>query len=1580
MTSAFELSALNGYNGFRIDGPAANDGLNGAGSAGDINGDGFADLVLGTWSINSTKGAAYVFYGSQYGFSSAEQLSSLDGSDGVTLSTGFAHGEFGFSVSALGDVNGDGFDDFVLGSPGVSGSHPYIGTAYVVFGSSTGISTNPANWISISGFHGSSSVGELVSAAGDINGDGFNDIFVDSSYYGAFVVLGSASPTSLNTFTGLNDTNSVMFSRAASAIASAGDMNGDGFGDLLIGNQSADYNGQDSGAVWIFAGSLNLTDIGNGTLIKGVVGQPIGYAVAGADVNGDGFSDAILGVPGSDANGTDSGTTYVIFGKAAAFGSTFDLATLDGTNGFRIDGEAAGDRSGGTVASAGDFNGDGITDLLIGAGGVAANGPYAGAAYVIFGSSSGFATTLQLSALDGHNGFRINGANAQDGLHGVSAAGDVNGDGYDDLIVTAAQSDPNGANSGSSYVIFGHPDAPVVLNGTNGNDTLTGFGTDDTLNGFGGNDLLIGRGGNDTLNGGGGNDTASFLDHILPVTASLAAGTAVTSTGTTTLSSIENLTGGSGDDFLTGDGHTNVLMGGDGKDKLNGGNGDDTLFGGAGNDNLIGVAGNDTIHGEDGDDTIKGGVGNDIIDGGNGIDTANFADAHGGVTASLLTNNATGGADVGSDTLIAIENLSGTTGNDTLTGDGGVNAIQGNDGVDLIDGQGGNDDLNGGAGNDTITGGDGDDIIRGAKGNDVLNGNDGNDTFSAGGPDGIGDDSLAGGNGIDTADYGADTNGITGSLLTGIFRGTATGKDTLSSVENIIGSKGDDTITGDSHDNVLAGGNGNDSLNGDAGNDMLNGGAGNDILNGGDGNDTLVGGAGTDSLNGGNGIDTVDYSAESAAVTASLATQNATGTSIGNDTFSGIENLTGGAGNDTLTGDGNANVLLGNAGQDTLIAGGGDDTVDGGAAIDSIQGQEGNDVLHGGTENDTIDGGNGADQLFGDDGNDVLIGGAGNDTLDGGNGVDIADYEADTLGIVANMNTNTVTGGAGVDVDTLANVESVMGGTGNDTFIAGSAPANFSGGGGNDTFFGGIGNDNFAGDAGIDTVDYSAITTTINVDLNLTTATGADIGTDFLYSIEVVLGGSGNDTFRGLDGNTNNVETFNGGAGNDTFYGSRGNDTLIGGAGIDTLDLSQQAAALNVFLALGFASGGLIGSDTISGIENVTTGGGGDTLVGDGNDNVLIANAGNDVVTGGGGNDTMDGGLGRDIADYSTDTAGITGSLATGIVDGTLSGHDTLINFELLSGGSGADHLTAGSGTLVLTGNNGDDVLVASATGVNMQGGNGNDTLAGGLANDVLDGGQNIDTANYSAQSAAMIINLNAGTATGSSIGSDSLVAIENAIGGTGNDTITGTTGDNVLTGNAGNDAIDGVTGNDTIDGDDGDDNLTGGDGNDTLTGGAGTDTLSGGIGNDSLTGGDGSDTMIGGAGTDFLDGGPGNDIFIFAAAADSTGPGYDTLNGFDAVGDHIDTTATVTGIDVQIKHDTLSIATFDTDLAAAVNAGTLAANHAVTFKADAGTLSGHTFLIVDLNGTAGYQAGADQVIDLTSALHLAQLSTGDFI
>ncbi len=215
-----------------------------------------------------------------------------------------------------------------------------------------------------------------------------------------------------------------------------------------------------------FASPLQLSTLDgtNGFMLSGEAAfDRSGSSVSVGDINGDDIADIIIGAVLADPNGSTSGRSYVVFGKNGEFTMSVPLSSLDGSNGFKLDGEAAYDRSGGSI-SAGDINGDGIDDLIIGAYGADPNGSYSGWSYVVFGKTGRFASSLQLSDLDGTRGFMLDGEVFDRSGFSVSAAGDINGDGIDDLIVGAPGADPNGSNSGRSYVVFGQNGEIVFRN------------------------------------------------------------------------------------------------------------------------------------------------------------------------------------------------------------------------------------------------------------------------------------------------------------------------------------------------------------------------------------------------------------------------------------------------------------------------------------------------------------------------------------------------------------------------------------------------------------------------------------------------------------------------------------------------------------------------------------------------------------------------------------------------------------------------------------------------------------------------------------------------------------------------------------------------------------------------------------------------------------------------------------------------------------------------------------------------------------------------------------------------------------
>ena len=403
-------------------------------------------------------------------------------SEGFALYGGDPISLTGLSVSSAGDVNNDGFDDIIVGAPGAGF---YDGEAYVVFGKAGGF-TNinldalaPADGFTIRGFYAGGTGWDVSS--GDVNGDGFSDIFIGAPYSynasddypgAAYVIFGKdGDPVdfddidldALDPADGFAIRGDLSYDHTGLSVATA-DVNGDGFDDMLVGAPGncgcSGPGGSYYGKVWvIFGRETGLADVdlalltpADGFVINGVEAyDATGYSVASAgDINGDGFDEIIIGTPFSYDGGDYRGSAYVIFGKSAGF-ADIDLAALDPADGFTIHGAAAYDYLGITVSAA-------ATSMATASPTSSSAHPdaeyYAGASYVIFGKAGGF-TDIDLGALTAADGFVIHGAEEGDFAGSVSSAGDVDGDGFDDLIIGAPVAYGSYGYSGQAYIIYG---------------------------------------------------------------------------------------------------------------------------------------------------------------------------------------------------------------------------------------------------------------------------------------------------------------------------------------------------------------------------------------------------------------------------------------------------------------------------------------------------------------------------------------------------------------------------------------------------------------------------------------------------------------------------------------------------------------------------------------------------------------------------------------------------------------------------------------------------------------------------------------------------------------------------------------------------------------------------------------------------------------------------------------------------------------------------------------------------------------------------------------------------------------------
>ena len=482
-----------------------------------------------------------------------------------------ADDQFGYSVSTAGDVNGDGYDDIVVGAydNDIGGNDP--GRAYIYYGGNT--FNNTADVI-LTGFAANDNFGWSVSTAGDVNGDGYSDVIVGA--YGndaggsnagrAYIYFGGAI---MNNVADVTLTGAAANDNFGISVSTAGDVNGDGYADVIVGAYLNDAGGTEAGRAYIYFGGSIMNNVADVTLTGAAAGDLFGYSVCTAeDVNGDGYSDVIVGSDYNDAGGSNAGRAYIYFGGAI----------MNNIADVTLTGAAAFDSFGVSVSTAGDVNGDGYSDVIVGAAYNDAGGNAAGRVYIYFGGS-GMDNIADLTL----TGF------AADDIFGisVSTAGDVNGDGYADIIVGAYGNDAGGVFAGRAYIYFGGASmdntADVILTGDVAFDYFGySVSTAGDINGDGYSDVIVGAYGNDA----GGNDAGRAYIYMNSLTGTDIPDEFFTGAAVNDYFGISVSTAGD----VNGDGYSDVIVGA----YLNDAGGTDAgrayiYFGGPGMDNIADV-------------------------------------------------------------------------------------------------------------------------------------------------------------------------------------------------------------------------------------------------------------------------------------------------------------------------------------------------------------------------------------------------------------------------------------------------------------------------------------------------------------------------------------------------------------------------------------------------------------------------------------------------------------------------------------------------------------------------------------------------------------------------------------------------------------------------------------------------------------------------------------------------------------------------------------------------------------------------------------------------------------------------------
>lgn len=1569
-----------------IDGVNAGDmaGFAIAGSA-DMNADGRGELLIGAPGMArgaaADAGAAFVAFGPAAGGGlDLNDLLTAGSGEGFAIRGQAAGDMAGYSVMSVGDMNGDGRADVLVGAPGQDAGGVDAGAAYVVWGKAGDAPVLLANV-----------------AAGT----------------GGFRITGADGGDAVGTVLGVS-----------------ADQNGDGASEILIGVPDYNDGAPNQGAVYVVFGKstgtgVDLNDIAagiGGYIITGVEDDDAGAAVSGvADLNGDGRGDMLISAPRSDR-------AYVVFGKADT--AAVDLADVRvGIGGYEIIAENPGELDGMVVLGGGDLNRDGIADLILGVPGNEEGGANAGAVYIVWGGASG---SIDLSAVaQGFGGAKIVGAPGSLTGSSLALSPDLNADGTQDLIIGAP-----GAGEAVKVLfapaswqpdlnIYGTEGADLMGPGFGGlhqigagDDAIMGLGGADTIAADAGHDMIEGGAGNDSIDGGSGNDT-------------LDGGTGA-----------DTMNGGLGDDRYTVDNAGDVVseLGGDGIDTVLAGvahtlaDGVENLVltgaarSGTGNaldNSLTGTAGADTLDGAAGADTMTGGQGNDryVVDSLADV----VVEVAGGGTADEVVSS------VNLTLAAEVERLVLTGGARVGTGNALNNFISGTNAADQIDGLAGADTMAGGGGNDIYTVDSGADQVTELAGggtadrvnawanyvlgaeverlylygaarsgtgnalNNLIVGTTGNDTLDGG----AGKDTLTGGDGDDTYRVDIATDRINESLTGGTDTVIASVNYTLgNNVENLTLTGAARVAGGNALNNRLVGTAFDDTLRGGAGADTMEGGAGNDVYLVDNAGDVVTDTAGTDRVE-----STISFTLTTGLEELRLTAAGLTGTGT-----EGGDVLTGSAGSQTLIGLGGDDRLDGGAGADSLIGGAGDDTYildnigdviveDVGGGIDTVilmadgltaplnveiirlggtatsaTGDAGNNTLSGGLGDDSLDGGDGddlveggrgdddlysrggADTLVGDDGDDTYHISGGSVTIEDYSGRDCIDSSESSSNDYIDLSGETESevegevvvitpGGATARPLDVQFLQDRSGSFGDDIatvrglvpqIVAALQAVQINSAFGVSSFidkpvnpFGATGEWVYLLEQGM-TADAATLASIYNSMTVLSGADGAEAQIEGLMQLALNAAEAGYraDAARFVvlftdapyhvagDGALGGILTPNNG---DAFYPG-------GGALEDYPQIPQLMAALQAANIIPvFAVAGGYESTYQSLVSQIGRG----TVVS------LTANSSNIVAA---------------------ITAGMTAATTTTI--------------EEANAGSGDDTVIGGSDDNLIRGNAGND---------SIDGRDGDDSLNGGLGDDALTGGIGDDTFLIGRGDGADAIDGGAGldrivaTASNVVIALSSVAGIEEiSAGGFAQVSIAGTNAANTLDFSA--TVLTGIT------------SINAGLGDDTVTGSEGADVILGGGGNDVLAGGGGDDVFLlsgPAAGHDSYDGGAGYDVI--RAGANNTVISPATLTGIEEISADGRTGVTLRGTDLADAMDFTGITLTGI---AGISGGK--GNDTITGSAGAdvilggagrdlltGGLGADSFVFVAA-GESRAGAQADRITDFTSGSDLINLSALD--